>query len=96
MLSAGDRQLHRDARQIGYLSSSCDRCLATGRAARHVASSGRGDLAVDGICGACDGSGRWWFAEGRTFAEASAHLTDAELLVLLAPAATEALHGGSA
>jgi hypothetical protein len=83
MLSAADSQLHREAREVGYLSSSCDGCLGSGRAARNIPSPVRGGFAIDGICRECDGSGRWWFTDGRTLALASLHLTDAELRVLL-------------
>jgi hypothetical protein len=83
MLNADDSRLHREARGIGYLSSSCDGCLGSGRAARNIASLARGGFAIDGICRECGGSGRWWFAGDRTLALASLHLTDTELRVLL-------------
>lgn len=81
--SVDDRQFHENAQEVGYSSSNCDACGATGRAEPRVDPGSSSGSAKGEICQECNGSGRWWFPELRGIGSLAIHLTDAELRILL-------------
>ena len=92
--SRDDQIVHERARQIGYASSNCDTCGALGRTDPRIEPSEVDGLASAATCPDCGGSGRWWFPDLRALGSFTAHLTDAELRVLLRAAAPKGvLHG---
>lgn len=74
-----DRELSAHARELGFLSSNCDGCGASGMRGPRVDPRAPSASASDVACADCAGSGRWWFPVTRPLGTFSAHLTDAEL-----------------
>ena len=87
-----DVVIHEGAERLGYASSSCDTCGARGRTELRVA-AGSGGAASDTECPDCGGSGRWWYPDTRLIGSFTAHLTDAELRILLRAATSGAPAG---
>lgn len=81
--------IHAGAERLGYASSSCDACGARGRTELVVAAGAVGGVASDTECPDCGGSGRWWYPDTRLIGSFTAHLTDAELRVLLRAATAD-------
>ena len=74
------RELSAHARRLGFLSSNCDTCGASGTRGPRVDPGDPHGAALDMVCGDCEGSGRWWFPERRPLGAFTAHLTDAQIL----------------
>lgn len=89
-----DRELSAHARQLGFVSSNCDGCGASGRRGPRVDPDEPRGSASDMACGDCAGSGRWWYPATRPLGTFTAHLTDRELRARTsAGTATGATHG---
>ncbi len=88
-----DAALSAHARRLGFLSSSCDSCGASGRRGPGIDPLDPRGPVTDEACADCAGSGRWWFPAIRRLGVFTAHLTDAQLRAHLRTASEEAIGG---
>lgn len=89
-----DRELSAHARQLGFLSSNCDGCGASGMRGPRIDPCDPHGSASDVACDDCAGSGRWWYPVLRPLGTLTAHLTDRQLRARTsAGTATGAAHG---
>lgn len=85
--------LSAHAHRLGFLSSSCDSCGASGMRGPGIDPFDLRGPVTDEACADCSGSGRWWYPAIRGLGAFTAHLTDAQLRAHLWTAREEAIGG---
>lgn len=88
-----DAALSDHARRLGFLSSNCDSCGASGMRGPCVDPHDQSGPLLDEACADCSGSGRWWYPAIRGLGTFTAHLTDTQLRAHLTASREDVTNG---